>query len=283
MELEEYSPLEVIQEKVRIQDNVDLIKNATGAMKNHLEHIKYLKPLLNYLHKKQLQQLKYKMTAESGFAVRVTLWDIKSNAFQSTKTQPSDETIKHLLHLLILAECIERVGFDELSKGQKNVYHTYTTVIFQSLNMVYRINDLSQAKFELLKGLKDKDLNYTIVGLMFDESTANRVFKEFTPHNEHYVIADNAMSDVVNYIKQNKVVALEDVSAWQDKQFLKPYDPQRHWVKIGNHEKMYSDVYKGLNDWNYWGSYKIKIVKNSQAKNRIEGLHGNKLVFEVKK
>ena len=87
MELEEYSPLEVIQEKVRIQDNMDLIKNATGAMDNHLKNIKYIKPLLSYLHKKQLQQLKYKMTAESGFAVRVTLWDIKSNAFQSTETQ----------------------------------------------------------------------------------------------------------------------------------------------------------------------------------------------------
>ena len=280
MRFEEYSLLEVMQQKVKIQDNQSIIKSASGVMKNYLEHIKYLKPLLNYLQRKQLQQLKYKMTDD--VVVRVTLFDIKLNAFNGTKTKPSDETIKHLLRLLILSECIERVGFDELSDSWQKTYNNYSLVIFQSMNMIYRINDLRDAKFERLKGLGEKRFNYTILSLFFDEKIANKVFKEFTPHNEHYLITEQSMADVVDYVKEHKSVDLESVSVWQNKQFIKPYDPIRNDLKVGNNTNFYIETYKNLNNFKYWGKQKIKLLKNSEAKNKIKGLHGSKLILTTK-
>lgn len=280
MIFEEYNSLEVMQQKVKIQDNMSIIKSASGAMDNYLKNIKYLKPLLNYLQRKQLQQLKYKMTDDVVF--RVTLFDIKLNAFNGTKTKPSDETIKHLLRLLILSESIERVGFDELSDSWQKTYNNYSLVVFQSMNMIYRINDLRHAKFERLKGLGEKRFNYTILSLFFDEKIANKVFKEFTPHNEHYLITEQSMADVVDYVKEHKSVDLESVSVWQNKQFIKPYDPIRNDLKVGNNTKFYIETYKNLNNFKYWGKQKIKLLKNSEAKNKIKGLHGSKLILTTK-
>jgi len=274
---EKYSSFEVIQQKDMIRSNKELIRNATGDMKNHLKNVKYLKPLLNYLQDKQLQDLGYRYT-DFGVAFRVTITDIKNNAFKLSKTKPDDNTIKHLLRLLILSECIQRVEYKELSHTQKLNYNNKPLKVFQALNMIYKLNDLRNSKFERLKGM-NKEFNYTVLSAIFCRDLANQVFKEFTPRNDHFLIADESLLDVVDYIKENKIISLDSVSAWQDKQFLEPYDPIKNGTKMGDSKKFYVDTYKKLDDFNYWKKFNIKIFRNSKTRKRIKDLHGNALVF----
>lgn len=284
IEHDTFSDSEIQQASDLIDSNLAIISKPKGDMKKHLSHIKYLKQLLIYFHDKQKLQLRYdKLTDKMAF--RVTMYDIKLNAFRSLNTHPDDGTIKKLIRLLLLAGAISRVTYKELTLNCKSMYRRYETSIFQAMNHIYIINDLENSHFERLKGLQDIDLSYTATAIVFDPFIAEEMFKQFTNKNEHWQVSHQIMNEIVEYVKSQKVITLKDVAQYQNSMFVTPFCNSKFWEDKTEKERcdFYINLYKNLEQLKWWRQYDIKIKSNSKVRYNKLDVHGNVLVMSYEK
>lgn len=284
IEHDTFSDSEIQQASDLIDSNLAIISKPKGDMKKHLSHIKYLKQLLIYFHDKQKLQLRCdKLTNRMAF--RVTMYDMKLNAFRSLNTQPDDDTIKKLIRLLLLTGAISRVTYKELTTNCKSMYRKYETSIFQAMNQIYIINDLQDSHFERLTGIQDIDLSYTATAIVFNPDITEETFKQFTDKNEHWQVSQQVMNEVVEYMKSKKVVTLKDVAQYQNSIFITPFGNSNFWETKTEKERcdFYISLYKDLEQLKWWRQYDISIKPNSKVRYNKLDVHGNVLVMSYVK
>ena len=167
-----------------IENNLALIKNTSrGNFANCLKHINGLKSVLVSINRLALTNSEYDKVVTGCYTLKMgenKIYEAQTVRFKATY---SASKFKALFQMLAVSGAIKSASYQELSVEERarrvRAYQMASkTGNYINYPRVWIIGDLSEARFDRIKGHKPLLLNYTAVECIFGKNTANQVFND---------------------------------------------------------------------------------------------------------
>lgn len=167
-----------------IENNLSLIKNTSrGNFANCLKHINGLKSVLVSINRLALTNSEYDKVVTGCYTLKMgenKIYEAQTARFKATY---SASRFKALFQMLAVSGAVQAASYQDLSVEERarrvRAYQMASkTGNYINYPRVWIIGDLSEARFDRIKGHKPLLLNYTAVECIFGKNTANQVFND---------------------------------------------------------------------------------------------------------